>query len=70
MGRIKLTPEKIRNIYKRLDNGETQQSIANRYGVSRGHISKIKLGRNNNPPAHARWYYINETYNNKKDGND
>lgn len=38
--RTKLTPEQIRDIRK--NNGETQQSLADRYGVKQGTISRIK----------------------------
>lgn len=65
MAQIKLTPERIRNIYKLLQQGETQQNIAKKYKVSRGHISKIKLGTLPEPPPHARWKYIWEENNNE-----
>jgi len=58
MSKIKITPEIVRNIYKRVIVGETQEDIAKRYKVSRAHISKIKLGMVDNPPTHARWSHI------------
>lgn len=58
MGQIKLSKEKVKNIQKRLLDGETSTSIAKIYKVSSGHIRKIRLGMQENPPAHARWTYV------------
>ncbi len=41
----KLTEDKVRDILARLAAGETQASIASRYGVSRGAIGGISLGK-------------------------
>jgi hypothetical protein len=41
---IRLTPKQVAEIRTLLDEGLTQQEIADRYGVKRPLISKIKLG--------------------------
>lgn len=64
--RIKMTPEIVRNIYKRIEMEETQEEISKRYKVSRAHISKIKLGMCDNPPKHARWTWVWQELNLKK----
>ena len=69
MAIITLTPELVRNIYKRIEDGETQQIISNRYGISRAHVSKIKLGMQENPPKHARWSHLYPEYLNRKKSN-
>jgi hypothetical protein len=66
MGIVTLTPELIRNIYKRIEDGETQQSISNYYKISRGHVSKIKAGMSENPPEHARWSHLYPDYLERK----
>jgi len=66
MAIVVLTPELVRNIYQRIDNGETQQSIADYYKISRGHVSKIKLGMCDNPPKHARWSHLYPDYLERK----
>lgn len=58
MGQIKLSKEKVKNIQKRLLNGESSTSIAKYYKVSSGHIRKIRLGMQQNPPDYARWTYV------------
>jgi len=43
MAAIKLSVEKVRNIWKLLATGNfTDLQISKRYNVSRGHITKIK----------------------------
>jgi len=42
---VSLTPEQVRSIKERLRRGETGNSIARRYGVSRSLIYHIKSGR-------------------------
>jgi hypothetical protein len=42
---VSLTPEQVRSIKERLRRGETGNSIAQRYGVSRSLIYHIKSGR-------------------------
>jgi len=69
MAIVVLTPELVRNIYDRIENGETQQSIANRYNISRGHVSKVKLGMVENPPKHARWPHLYPEYLKRKKSN-
>jgi transcriptional regulator len=64
--KITLTPEKVKNIYSRILNNETQDEIAKRYKVSRAHISKLKLGMCDNPPPHARWTWVWQEMNNVK----
>lgn len=44
-GAAKLTAEQVVDIKQRLGNGETQQTIADDFGVSQTLISAIKLGR-------------------------
>lgn len=58
MAKIKMTPEKVRNVYKFIEQGHEQEDIASRYKVSRAHISKIGLGMCDNPPPHARWAWV------------
>lgn len=69
MAIVVLTPELVRNIYQRIENEETQQSIANRYNISRGHVSKVKLGMCDNPPKHARWAHLYIDYLERKKSN-
>jgi hypothetical protein len=42
----KLTEHQIHNIRKELEDRETQQSVAKRYGVGQAHVSRIKRGKN------------------------
>jgi len=58
MAKIKMTPEKVRNLYKLVQQGDTQEEIGRRYKISRAHVSKIALGMSDNPPPHARWAHI------------
>jgi len=59
MGKIKLLGVKtIRSIKKRLRDGESSYSIAKDYGVSSGHIRKIRIGMNNPNDKNGRWGYI------------
>ena len=59
MGEIKLFGKKtIRTIKKRLLAGETSTTIADDYGVSDGHIRKIRLGMKNPDHPNARWGYV------------
>lgn len=42
----KLTPEKVRELRRRAENGESQTHIAKSLGVSQPHVSKILSGEN------------------------
>lgn len=66
MGIVVLSEEKVRNIYHRIESGETPQEIARRYKVSRAHICKIGLGMTENPPKHARWAHLYPDYLERK----
>lgn len=42
---LKLGAGDVQEIHRRLADGESQQKIANDFGVSQVHISRVKLGR-------------------------
>ncbi len=44
-GMSKLTSEQVKDIRRRSDAGETQQSIADRYGITFQNVSSITLGK-------------------------
>jgi len=48
----------IRQIKKRLASGEKSTTIARDYGVSAGHIRKIRLGMEDPTNPNGRWGYI------------
>ena len=59
MGQIKLLGVRvIRQIKRRLLAGEKSTTIAKDYGVSAGHIRKIRIGLHNPEHPNARWGYI------------
>lgn len=59
MAQIKLLGKKtIRTIKKRLLAGEKSTTIARDYGVSSGHIRKIRIGMENPQSPNGRWGYI------------
>jgi len=49
-GRAKLKEHEVIEIKERLNNGETYQDIADRFGISKGYVCRIKTGR--------RWAHI------------
>lgn len=62
MPEIKLFGKKtIRTIKKRLIAGEKPKDIADDYGVSDGHIRKIRLGITNPEHPNARWANVKLT---------
>jgi|DEB0MinimDraft_4_1074332.scaffolds.fasta_scaffold07686_5 hypothetical protein len=59
MAQIKLLGRKvIRQIKKRLKAGEKSTTIAADYGVSSGHIRKIRIGMLDENNPNGRWGYI------------
>ena len=50
VGNSKLTEAEVLQIFSALDHGESQYSIAARFGISQGHVSDIKNGK--------RWSYL------------
>jgi hypothetical protein len=59
MAQIKLLGVRvIRQIKRRILAGEKSNSIASDYGVSSGHIRKIKLGMLDPTNPNGRWGYI------------
>lgn len=58
MAKIKLTPDKVREIKRRIIAGESSSSIAKDYNVSGGHIRKIRAGLKGYKTKNARWWYI------------
>jgi len=62
MAQIKLFGKKtIRTIKRRLMAGEKSTTIAADYGVSSGHIRKIRIGIDNPDSPNARWADIKLT---------
>lgn len=62
MPKIKLHGKKtIRTIMKRLLAGETSTKIAADYGVSSGHIRKIRAGMKDENCKYGRWTTIKLT---------
>ena len=59
MGQIKLLGVRvIRQIKKRLLQGEKSTTIARDYGVSSGHIRKIRAAMKDENCSYGRWGYI------------
>ena len=59
MAKIKLLGKRvIRQIKRRLMAGEKSTTIARDYGVSSGHIRKIRIGIDNPDSPNGRWGYI------------
>lgn len=56
MPKIKLSFTQVRNIKKLLLQGSmTHAQIAKRYGVSRGHITKIGIGMKDPDKDYGKW---------------
>jgi Trp operon repressor len=56
MPQIKLSFTQVRNIKKLLLQGSlTHAQIAKRYGVSRGHITKIGIGMKDPSKDYGKW---------------
>jgi len=59
MAQIKLLGVRvIRQIKRRILAGEKSTTIAADYGVSSGHIRKIRIGMNDPKNPNGRWGYI------------
>ena len=59
MAKIKLLGVKVLNqIKKRLEAGEKSTTIAADYGVSSGHIRKLRIALRDPNDKNARWGYI------------
>ena len=59
MPQIKLTFTQVRNIKKLLLQGDmTHAQIAKKYGVSRGHITKIGIGMKDPSKDYGKWKTI------------
>jgi hypothetical protein len=41
----RINEEQAREIYRRVHNGETQQTLADEFGIPQAHVSRIKLGK-------------------------
>jgi len=68
MGKIKLISlRKIKQIKQRLLAGEKSTTIAADYGVSSGHIRKIRIGIKDPNNPNGRWGYVEVD---KKKGED
>lgn len=56
MPKIKLSFAQVRKIKALLQQGGlTHEQIAKKYGVSRGHITKIGIGMNNPDKPYGKW---------------
>ena len=59
MPQIKLSFPQVRNIKKLLLEGQlTHAQIAKKYGVSRGHITKIGIGMKDPDKNDGKWKHI------------
>jgi predicted transcriptional regulator len=59
MPQIKLSFPQVRNIKKLLLEGQlTHAQIAKKYGVSRGHITKIGIGMKDPDKNYGKWKHI------------